>query len=414
MPIGIRFYNNQYLRSTSNCMITLDTERRTVTANAAAEKLLKMPADDIIGRAAEELFGADNEWLLRSIANVEMTGENEISVDAALKLHDGKTASVNSTVSPLIDINDESIGSMIILEDISNEKRVRTTMARYMNKEVADQLLAAGEQELGGKVQHVSILFSDVRSFTTIAESLGARETVSMLNEYFEDMVDVILNNGGILDKYIGDAIMALFGAPFSGEHDADNAVKVANDMLVALRALNGRRAAAGKPPITVGIGVNTGEAIVGSIGSTKRMEYTVIGDSVNLASRLEGANKFYGTNILVSDITVSELKNKPPRMREIDLIRVKGKDRPVAVHEVLGYHTEETFPNADDTIGAFADGLKKYRAAEWPQAIKCFEAALKANANDKPSTIYLDRCRHYLKAPPGKDWNGVWVMAEK
>lgn len=412
--LNMKNYNEGILRSTSNCMVTLDTEDRIVTANAAAEKLLKLPADKIIGRTMEDLFGSDNDWLMKSLANVEQTGENEISVDASLTLHDGKTASVNSTVSPLIDINDEPIGSMIILEDISNEKRVRTTMARYMNKEVADQLLAAGEQELGGKVQHVSILFSDVRSFTTIAESLGARETVSMLNEYFEDMVDVILNNGGILDKYIGDAIMALFGAPFRGEQDADNAVRVANDMLVALRALNERRAADDKPPIAVGIGVNTGEAIVGSIGSTKRMEYTVIGDSVNLASRLEGANKFYGTNILVSDITVNEMKNSPPRMREIDLIRVKGKDLPVAVFEVLGYHTEDTFPNVDETCGRFAEGLKKYRAAEWSGAIKCFEAALKANAKDKPSTIYLERCQHYLKAPPGKDWNGVWVMTEK
>ncbi len=412
--LNMKYYNEGILRSTSNSMITLDPDRKVVTVNAAAVKLMKMPAEKMVDRPVADLLGPENDWLIRSVANVEQSGENEISVDASLKLHDGKTASVNSTVSRLIDINDEPLGMMIILEDISNEKRVRTTMARYMNKEVADQLLAAGEQELGGKVQHVSILFSDVRSFTTIAESLGARETVSMLNEYFEDMVDVILNNGGILDKYIGDAIMALFGAPFAGEHDADNAVKVSNDMLVALRILNERRAAADKPPITVGIGVNTGEAIVGSIGSTKRMEYTVIGDSVNLASRLEGANKFYGTNILISDLTVKELKNEPPRLREIDLIRVKGKDQPVAVHEVLGYHNDDTFPNLEEAVAAFAEGLAKYRAADWPRAIKCFEAALKANAKDKPSKIYLERCQHYLKTPPGKDWNGVWVMTEK
>jgi len=412
--LNMKNYNEGILRSTTNSMVTLDTRYKVVTANAAAVKLLRMPAEEIIGRTAKQLFGGRNDWLVGSILSVVHTGESEFSADAMLKLHDGKSASVNATVSPLIDINDESIGSMIILEDISNEKRVRTTMARYMSKEVADQLLAAGESELGGKVQHVSILFSDVRSFTSIAESLGARETVSMLNEYFEDMVDVILNNGGILDKYIGDAIMALFGAPFSGEHDADNAVKVANDMLVALRALNERRAAGGKKPITVGIGVNSGDAIVGSIGSTKRMEYTVIGDSVNLASRLEGANKFYGTNILVSDITVGELKNVPPRMREIDLIRVKGKDQPVAVHEVLGYHTAATFPNMEGALGAFADGLAAYRARDWTKAIACFEAALKANAGDTPSRIYLDRCRHYLAVPPGDGWDGVWVMIEK
>jgi adenylate cyclase len=335
-------------------------------------------------------------------------------VDAALKLADGKTASVNATVSPLIDINDESIGSMIILEDISSEKRVRTTMARYMNKEVADQLLAAGESELGGKQQHVSILFSDIRSFTTIAESLGAKETVSMLNEYFEDMVDVILNNGGILDKYIGDAIMALFGAPFSGEHDADNAVKVANDMIVVLRALNERRVAAGKEPISTGVGVSSGDVIVGNIGSPKRMEYTVIGDSVNLASRLESANKYYGTRVLVSEFTVRELKNEPPRMREIDLIKVQGKDLPVAVFEVLAHHTPETFPNMDETLQAFATGLAEYKTGDWTKAQALFEAALKANPNDKVSKIYIERCQHYLANPPGPEWDGVWTMTEK
>jgi len=412
--LNMKNYNESILRSTTNGMITLDTERKVVTANEAALSILKCDEGDIIGRGAEDVFGERNSWLLRSLANVESSHSNDISVDAELKRIAGDSASVNATVSPLIDINQDDIGSMVILEDISSEKRVRTTMARYMSKEVADQLLAAGESELGGKDQHVSILFSDVRSFTSISEALGARETVAMLNEYFEEMVDVVLANGGILDKYIGDAIMALFGAPFAGGNDADNAVAVANGMLVALRALNVRRAAAGKAAIDIGVGISTGDVIVGNIGSTKRMEYTVIGDSVNLASRLESANKFYGTKVLVSETTVGELKRSDHRLRDIDLIRVQGKDRPVTVYEGLDWHSGESFPNMEETLSAFAAGLEAYRAMDWKRATGGFEAALAANGNDRPSAIYLERCRHYLANPPGGGWDGVWVLAEK
>jgi len=412
--LNMKNYNESILHSTTNGMITMDTEHVVVTANEAALSILKTEESDVIGHSAEEVFGIQNSWLLRSLSNVEKSRNSDISVDAELKRASGDSASVNATVSPLIDVNQEDIGSMVILEDISSEKRVRTTMARYMNKEVADQLLAAGESELGGKDQHVSILFSDVRSFTTISEALGARETVAMLNEYFEEMVDVVLAHGGILDKYIGDAIMALFGAPFAGENDADNAFTVANGMLVALRRLNKSRTAAGKAAIDIGVGISTGDVIVGNIGSTKRMEYTVIGDSVNLASRLEGANKFYGTKVLASETTVHEIKRDGHLLRDIDLIQVQGKDLPVTVYEGLDWHTEETFPNMQATLAAFAAGLENYRARDWRRAIDGFEAALAANGKDRPSRIYLDRCRHYLVNPPGDDWEGVWVMTEK
>jgi adenylate cyclase len=411
--LNIKNYNESILKSTSNGIITLDADNRIVTANDASLKLLAARQDALVGVLAPYAFTGVNRWIAESLQKTRVSGETAIAVDAEIARFDLQPISVNLTTTPLIDNENQRIGSMLVLEDISNEKRVRSTMARYMSKEVADQLLAAGEDELGGKDQRVSILFSDVRGFTTISEALGARETVSMLNEYFTEMVDIIFENGGILDKYIGDAIMALFGAPFASPDDADNALTVANEMMVQLAALNGRRAAEGKRPLDIGVGLSTGDVVVGNIGSARRMEYTVIGDSVNLASRLEGANKFYGSKILLSEYTVADLR-RPALLREIDLMRVKGKDRPVAVFESLGYRAGELDNGLGRMLEAYNRGLAAYRGRDWTGAIAAFQAALMAEPRDGPAAMYLERCRIYADRPPPEDWNGVWVLTDK
>ncbi|MBI2212130.1 MAG: GAF domain-containing protein [Acidobacteria bacterium] len=409
----IQNYNESILRSTSNGMISLDNERRVATANDPALRILKTAQERIVGRRADDLLGAANEWITRSITRVEQGGATDINLDADVRLRDGSSASVNLTTVPLRDAKGDSLGSLLILEDITSEKRIRTTMSRYMSKEVAEQLLQEGEAVLGGKSQQISILFSDVRNFTSVAEALGARETVSMLNEYFEQMVEVIFRNGGILDKYIGDAIMALYGAPFEKERDAENAVATANEMIVVLRELNARRAQIGKAPVDIGIGISTGDAIVGNIGSPKRMEYTAIGDSVNLASRLEGATKLYGVKVLMSEFTLGAMKTPPP-VRELDLMRVKGKDRPVAVYEALGHHDATSFPNMTDALDYYESGLSLYRQQRWTESIQRFDAALRAHPGDGPSRVYKERASYYLANPPGAEWDRVWTMKEK
>ncbi|MDP6572308.1 MAG: adenylate/guanylate cyclase domain-containing protein [Rhodospirillales bacterium] len=411
--LNMKNYNDGILKSTSNGLITLDTDYNIVTANDASLNILRRARETLTDHPATEVFADANAWVMESVVKVEKSGEADISVDADLHLADGARASVNLTVSPLIDVNDKPIGSMVIIEDITNEKRVKTTMARYMSKEVADELLAGGEAELGGKSQKVSILFSDIRNFTSLSEVLGARDMVTLLNAYFEDMVDVIFEFGGILDKYIGDAIMALFGVPFSRPGDADNAVAVANEMLVALAAFNRRRTADGFKPLEIGVGISTGDVIAGSIGSPKRMEYTVIGDSVNLAARLESANKFYGTKILMSEATVRDTTNTT-HVREIDLMRVKGKDRPVAVFEALDFHDQESFPNMERTLDAYNRGLAQYRGRDWASAISSLEGALDAFAGDVPSKIFLERALHHRDNPPPEDWDGVWTLTQK
>ena len=409
--LSVKNYNENILRSTSNGMITIDPAGKIVTANDAALGILKLTREAAIGALIAKIFVGTNGWVIDSLLRVAETCEPDLSLDATLKRADGGTASVNLTAEPLFGADGTAIGSMLVFEDITDETRIRATMRRYMSKEVADQLLASGEAALGGKAQTVTILFSDIRNFTGLSETLGARETVSLLNEYFAEMVEVVSQHGGILDKYIGDAIMALFGVPFPKPGDAGNALTVANGMLRALAGLNEHRMARGEPRIDIGIGMATGEVIVGNIGSPTRMEYTVIGDSVNLASRLEGANKFYRTRILIDAATRASLDD-PGLMREIDLLQVKGKDRPVAVYESLDYLAGS--PGLDTMLECFAQGLAAYRARGWDAAIAHFEAALAVRPDDEPSRIYIERCRQYRQTPPADDWTAVWVLTEK
>jgi adenylate cyclase len=310
-------------------------------------------------------------------------------------------------------VKGEFIGCLLIFEDISSEKRLKGTLARYMTKEVADQLLSNADAMLGGQLKQATILFSDIRSFTSISERTGPQETVSMLNEYFTVMVDILFNHGGILDKYIGDALLAVFGAPFSTGRDADQALCAAIEMMRALREFNIRRAHENKHPINVGIGINTDEVLVGNIGSMKRMDYTVIGDGVNLASRLESATKYYNVNIIISGYTRQILADKY-LLREIDLIRVKGKTKPVAIYEVLDFHDETTFPHAEEIVCVFDEALAAYRCADWKGALKKLERALYLHPGDKTAHLYVERCRRLLTNPPPMPWDGVWVMTEK
>ncbi len=415
--LEMKNYNDAILQSISNGIISLDGDNLVVTANDPAVAVMGLPRERIVGQRFEDIVTAPNRWILQNLRETVATGQNSIAVDAELIRGDGSKSTVNVTAAPLIDGNLNRIGSLIVAEDITEEKRVRSTMARYMSAEVTEQLLAAGEAELSGKDQQVSILFSDVRGFTTIAEALGARETVSMLNAYFTEMVDVIFDHGGILDKYIGDAIMALFGAPFPKPEDADNALNTANGMMLKLALFNARQKEAGAMELAIGIGLSTGDVVVGNIGSIKRMEYTVIGDSVNLAARLEGANKLYGTRILLSEFTLNQLKN-PGLLREVDLIRVKGKHQPVAVFESLGWREHELDAKSGGGLSAMLElydtGLDTYRARDWVRAGGLFERALVEMPGDGPSGLYLGRCRAYAAAPPPDDWDGVWTMTDK
>jgi len=409
---NMKNYNESILESMSNAVITMDEYGKISTCNASGYRIMKLSPEDIINKHYSEFFTNGNDWIVERIKRVEETQESDVVMDADLTFEDDRL-SVNVTVLPLVSMEEKKLGSMIMIEDISSEKRMKSTMSRYMDPGIADQLLQAGEDILGGKSTTVTVLFSDVRSFTTITEDLGAQGTVALLNEYFTIMVDCILKEGGMLDKFIGDAIMAGFGIPIPHDDDEDRALRAAISMIRSLREWNVEREAAGLRGIDMGIGLNTDAVISGNIGSPKRMDYTLIGDGVNLAARLESACKQFFARILISEYTFKKLRGTY-RMREADRVVVKGKTEPVSIYEVLDYYDDESFPNLMGVVNHFNEGVRHYRKAEWDDAIDAFNECLRLNPGDRLSNMYVERCTLLKTEPPEGEWDGVWRMKSK
>ena len=233
-----------------------------------------------------------------------------------------------------------------MVDGLIERDRLRTTFGKYMTESVVAHLLS-GKVALGGETIQVTILFSDIRSFTTISETMDAQTLVGLLNEYFTEMVSIIMKHGGVVDKYIGDAIMAVFGAPVPTRDDAANAVRAAVDMRAALARLNKRLVARGVQPLRTGIGIHTGEVVAGNIGSEERMEYTVIGDPVNVASRLESCTKDVGVDILISETTYEQTKEFVTA-RPVEQLSVKGRAEPVKAYEVIVSQSSLSVPPSE------------------------------------------------------------------
>lgn len=409
---NIKNYNESMLESMASGVVTIDANGKIITCNAAGLKILSTSPIDILGQQSTEYFSGANAWIQEKISRAAGTQLTDHTVDAEITLAD-EQRSVNLTVMPLKNVEQESLGTMIIIEDISNEKRLKSTMSRYMDPSIAEQVLTTGADLMGGKNVQATILFSDIRGFTTLTEELGPQGTVTMLNEYFEIMVECIQKEGGMLDKYIGDAIMAAFGIPVEHDDDEDRAVRTAIAMIRRLDEWNITREAERKKPVKIGIGLNSDIVVSGNLGSKKRMDFTIIGDGVNLAARLESACKQYAASILVSEFTLKKLRGTY-RVREVDFVIVKGKTKPVAIYEVLDFHDEHSFPNLMDALNQFRDGIAKYRAGKWDAAIEAFNQVLTINPNDALSEIYIGRCETLKATPPEGEWKGVWVMGEK
>ncbi len=291
---------------------------------------------------------------------------------------------------------------------------IRHAFEHYLDPTVVDEISRNPDMlELGGKEMELTAFFSDVAGFTEISEKLTAPQLVELLNEYLTAMTDILLSHKGRLDKYEGDLIMAVFGAPIHYPDHATKACLVALDMQEKLKHMREVWKAEGKPLLHARVGINSGLMVVGNMGSKGTFNYTVMGDAVNLASRLEGVNKQYSTSIMLSEFTYALCKSDII-VREVDLIRVKGKAKPVSIFEVLGRSSDKLPSDVEQAVELFGLGLAAYRQKAWSEAIQFFERALQVRTDDGPSLTYLNRCKAYLTAPPPDDWDGVYIMTSK
>jgi adenylate cyclase len=305
--------------------------------------------------------------------------------------------------------------------DRMEKARTRRTLERYVAKDLVKEILdnpASFLNTLGGMRKPVALLFSDLRNFTTITEQADSGQLVAQLNEYFTEMVKGIFETRGTPDKFIGDAIMAVWGAVYSEgpARDVEHAVTAALQMQAALEELNRDWEKRGIRTFQMGIGINFGEAIVGNIGAageTEKMDLTVIGDPVNLASRLEGLTKQYGLDLLLGE-SAADLVNEVFHLQLVDLVRVKGKNNPIRVYTVLGTQTEPLAHDVNEYLTCYAEGIKRYQMAKFQSAMKSFGNCLAIRPGDKLAELYVARCNDLEKNPPGPEWDGVCVMKDK
>jgi adenylate cyclase len=291
---------------------------------------------------------------------------------------------------------------------------IKGMFSQYVNATVVNDIVSHPDKlKLGGERKSLSVFFSDIAGFSTFSETKDPAELVSFLNEYLGEMTKIIFENKGTLDKYIGDAVMAFWGAPIPFENHASLTCTSALKMQARLAEMRKKWESEGQTVIDIRMGINSGDMIVGNMGGKERFDYTVMGDNVNLASRLEGANKEYGTRIMISEMTHDIVKDDF-FTRELDVIVVKGKTKPIRVFELLG---NDEFPPSEIQKKSFAiycDAMKEYKNKNFSKAISLFGKALEINPSDGPSKVYIKRCELFLVTPPPADWDGVFIMKTK
>jgi adenylate cyclase len=327
-------------------------------------------------------------------------------------VHWGRWYSLVIPAATLVVVYLASISYRVFFEE-REKRRVRQRFGTFLSPGVISLIEQDPEKYLrpGGETKNLSILFSDIRDFTTISEGLTPDELIRMLNEYFNAMTDILYKNVGTLDKFIGDAIMAFWGSPYPQEDHAYHACMCALQMRDRLVGLNAEWEQRGMRQIAAGLGVNSGDVSVGNIGSQKRLSWTVMGDNVNLASRLEGMTKQYRTSILIAEGTYQAVKGQFVT-REVDQIRVKGKKKPVRVYELLA--TSEHAAEYAELLDSYNYGLESYRAQDWAAAAGHFGDIMRTRPLDGPTQVLLQRCFEFLEEPPPQDWDGVYVAKAK
>ncbi|MBN1540938.1 adenylate/guanylate cyclase domain-containing protein [candidate division KSB1 bacterium] len=300
-----------------------------------------------------------------------------------------------------------------IVQEQKEKNRIRQTFQQYVAPSIVNKMLSTGElPAYGGERRELTMLFSDIRKFSSFSENHEPEYVVNRLSEYLSAMVEIIFKHNGTLDKFIGDEIMALFGAPYSFADHAERACIAALEMVKKLEFLKKEKNDGGNSLFQIGIGINTGKVIVGNLGSSQLFDYTVIGDHVNIGARLEGVNKEYKTTIILSEHTWDAVR-KSAIVRELDMVRVMGRNKPLRIYELLGMESVSQMQK-DYLIDLFGEGLSAYRDRRWSDAIKIFHRILRYYPADGPARVFTIRCLNYLEKAPSEEWDGVFELQQK
>jgi class 3 adenylate cyclase/CheY-like chemotaxis protein len=392
------------LAGLETAILLFDHTGTLTRANAAAARLLR-GSDLAVGRSTiGSICGEFNQSLSDDIWDVIGGGGDRVPAEIDFAAADGGwialRRSIRSTSLP-----GRRRSALVLIEDLAEQRRLRALLDKTMSPGVARHWLATPNEDLGGELREATILFADIRGFTSLAETLGAHAVVDLLNRYFAYMADVILAEGGTIDKFIGDGIMALFGIPASHGNDADRAVAAARNMLRALALLKEQP---DFPELKIGIGIATGPVIAGRIGSPDRMNHTVIGSAANLAARIEGACKSYGCPILISDETMKRLRN-PVTTRMVDVVAVEGQEAATPIYEVF----VETPDIADQWLNPFAAGVASYLTGNFAKARRHFAEVDQINPDDVTTQMLAERCAQLDRQRPSV-WSGAWKLRGK
>lgn len=392
----LKSYCDAVVQATSNGVVGLDAAGRVVGANPAALRMLRRRAGDVIGKPGRRIFRGDNAWVIDRAKHVAATGLAEVASDARLRFA-RRRFDVNATILPVAD----RVGKpmvVVVFDDVSGREQAREVLSRYLDPRLAGRMLVCGERRAPARPLRATLLFCDLRDSTRLAESLGAQRMLALLNEHFALMEECLRAEGGMIDKFIGDALLATFGVPYPAGDDEDRAVRAALAMSGALRRWNETRATVDLLQVEMGIGINTDVVVAGDVGSPRRTDFTVVGAGVNAAARLEKACKTSGAAILATANTVRRLKGRYA-IRPADALSVPGRAEPIEVFEILGHLDALAAAHLQRPLLLYRRAFASKRNGRFSEAIAGFSECLSLDPADRAAARQLAICRAEVAA---------------
>lgn len=411
--LNLDSYTNALLSTIPVALLATNLEGIIHSANHAAEDILGLSRKDLEGSSISTVFASNPEIIVEINKSIQSGKPFHMGSRTIVQSHNRKVVG-NFFLQPFKDEENRIIGLLITIEDQTYVHFLQDAFKRYVPPSVSEMIAQNPQSlKLGGEEKVLTVLFCDIIGFTTYSERYNPHEMVTILSDYFSEMTDQVFSFEGTLKEYVGDELMAIFGAPIDQSNHAERACSAALKMQQRLKTLREVWQKRGRPPLKSRIGINTGPMLVGNIGSNHRFSYGVVGDNVNLASRLEGLNNMYGTRMLIGEATRESVRDKF-WLKEIDQVIVKGKKNPVNVYELIDHIDHKLDDAHQESLFHYAQGLSAYRNCEWKAAAAHFKAAHNLWPEDHAAQVMEKRCKHYTQTPPPQNWDGVFTMQTK